>query len=811
MFTVLNDLRYAIRQSRHAPLTTVLILVALGLAIGANALVFSLANALLMEPLGVRDPGRLVRVGTSTGDEPYGITSWPDYVDLRDQVEGLDGLAATGWTLVGLRGGDATARLVGEMVTWNYWSVLGVEPQPGRAFLAQEDRRGAAAPVVILSHALWRERFGGDPSIIGSTVRLSGVPYTVVGIAPPGFRGLSTVVKTDVWVPAMMVDKAYTWNVNLDGRRDPWLNLVGRLKPGVAMKRVQASLSAVATRLQQAHPRDNEGKRFTAVALERTRIVPSQTTDGIARGMVLLQAVTALVLLIACFNIANVFMARANSRSHEVALRYAMGASRGRIVRQLLTEGFLVAAAAAGLGLLLGRWSAAALWSLQPDLELTLSPNFRMDSRVVAFMAGMAVLTALVFSLAPALYAARRGELSSLRNRPRGGARGSFAQRVLVAGQVALAVVVLLTAGLFLSTLRATMAMDPGFDLRQGFITMINLGFIRYDEKDATVFLDQLESRVEAVRGVRSASLSTSVPLGPGGGRHDVRIPGYEPAPGEWMVFRRNMIDGDYLRTMGMRVLAGRGIDRRDRRDTEPVAVVNETMANRFWPQGNAVGSVLYADGGVRRRVVGVVSDAMYSALGEKPEPSLAIPLDQASFQPRVLLVVRTEGRPEPVMAAVRRQVSELAPALPLTMVTVREHLRQAQGTARGSAIITFLAGVLALIVALAGVYGVMAYAVSRRGHEYGVRMALGASGRDLAREVMADGIRTAGAGLAAGVLLALGVARLLAGLLTDVRALDPATFLAIVTCVGAAAMLAAYAPARRAARMDPADVLRTE
>lgn len=811
MFTVLKDLRYAFRQSRRAPMTTVLILTALGLAIGANALVFSLADALLMQPLGVRDPGQLVRVGTSTSDEPYGITSWPDYLDLRDQVEGLDGLAATGWTLVGLRGEEATARLVGEMVTWNYWSVLGVEPRPGRAFLAQEDRRGAAAAVVILSHALWRGRFGGDPDIIGSTVRLSGVPYTVVGIAPPGFRGLSTVVKTDVWVPAMMVDKAYTWDVNLDGRRDPWLNLVGRLGPGVPMKRVQASLDAVATRLQQAHPRETEGKRFTAVELERTRVVPSQTTDGIARGMVLLQAVMALVLLIACFNVANVFMARANARGHEVALRFALGASRGRVVRQLLTEGLLVAVVAAALGLLVGRWCAAALWSLQPDLELTLDANFQIDSRVVAFMTGIAVLTALVFSLTPALYAARRGELSTLRHRLRGGAGGSLVQRALVAGQVALAVVVLLTAGLFLRSLRATMAMDPGFDLRQGFITMINLGFIQYEEKDATAFLDQLKSRVETVQGVRSASFSTSVPLGAGGGRHDVWIPGYEPAPGEWMVFRRNMIDGDYLRTMGMRVVAGRGIDRRDRRDTEPVAVVNEAMAQRFWPEGDVVGSVLYADGGVARRVVGIVGDAMFGSLGEQPEPSLAIPLDQASFQPRLLLVVRTGGSPEPVMAAVRREVRRLAPALPLTMVTVREHLRQAQGTVRGSAIVTTLAGLLALIVALAGVYGVMAYAVSRRRHEYGVRMALGASGRDLAREVMVDGLRTTGAGLGAGVLLALAVARFLESMLTGVSALDLATFLAVVTCVGAASMLAAYAPARRAAHMEPADVLRVE
>ncbi|MEJ2215502.1 MAG: ABC transporter permease [Gemmatimonadota bacterium] len=811
MFTVLTDLRHAWRQSRHAPLATVLILVALGLAIGANTLVFSLADALLMRPLGVRDPGQLVRVGTSTGDEPYGITSWPDYVDLRDEVKGLDGLAATGWTLVGLSGQDATERLVGEMVTWNYWSVLGVQPRPGRAFLPQEDRRGAAAPVVILSHALWRDRFGGDPAMIDSTISLSGVPYTVVGIAPPGFRGLSTIVRTDVWVPAMMVGKAYTWHVNLDGRRDPWLNLVGRLEPGATMEGVQTSLNAVAARLQQAYPRDNEGKRFTAVELERTRVVPSQTTDRTARGMALLQAVTVLVLLIACFNIANVFMARANARGHEIALRFAMGASRGRIVRQLLTEGFLVAVVAAALGFLAGRWCAAALWSLQPNLELPLNANFGVDGRVVVFITGIAVLTALVFSLTPALYAARPEELSALRNRPRGGAGGSFVQRALVAGQIALAVVVLLTAGVFLRSLRATTAMDPGFDLRQGFITMINLGFIRYEEEDATALLDQLKSRVETVKGVHLASFSTSVPLGAGGGRHDVRIPGYEPAPGEWMVFRRNMIDGDYLRTMGMRVAAGRGIDGRDRRDTEPVAVVNETMARRFWPKGDAVGSVLYADGGVRRRVVGVVNDAMYSALGEKPEPSLAIPLDQASFQPRLLLVVRTEGNPEPVMATVRREVHQLAPALPLTMVTMREHIRQAEGTVRGSAIITFLAGVLALIVALAGVYGVMAYAVSRRRHEYGVRMALGASGRDLAREVLADGLRTTGAGLAAGALLALAVARVVEGLLSGVRGLDPATFLAVVTCVGAAAMLAAYAPARRAARMQPADVLRVE
>lgn len=810
MFSGVNDLWYGLRQLRRAPGPTLLILVALGVAIGANTTIFSIANALLMRPLGVVAPESLIRIGTTTDGDRYGITSWPDYRDLRDEVDGLDGLAAYGLTLVGLQHEGGTDPVIGEMVTWNYWRVLGVEPRPGRAFLAEEDREGAGAAVVILSHHLWQDWFGGDPEVIGSMVLLSDVPYTVVGVAPREFRGLSTVLRTDVWVPAMMVDLAYTWDINLEGRIDPWLNLVGRLRPGVAQGQVQASLDVVAERLQEAYPEDNEGKTFTAVALDRTRIIPSQTTDGARNATVMLLAVTVLVLVIACLNVANVFLARALVRRREIAMRSAMGASRGRIVRQLMTEGVLVAAVAAGLALFFTSWMVEVIWTQQPQLEVPLTIDTGVDGRVLAYTVAIGAFVALFFTLWPAAHAVRWGGGEALRVRDyRGGA--GLPQRILVAGQVALTLVVLLTAGLFVRSLGRVMDVDPGYDIPHGLFAMVNLGYGQWNDDEARALFDQLDPRVEAIPGVASAALTTSIPMGPGGGRHDVYVPGYEPAPGEWMVFDRGIFDGDYLETMGIEVVEGRGIDDGDRADSRPVAVVNEAFARRFWPDESAVGKTLYADRGEQRTVVGVIGDVKEEGLDQPSPPYLAIPLSQASAQPRLILVVRTEGDPGPIAEPLRQEIASLLPSLPVNLMTVAEHTSQSQGTARGIALLASMAGLLGLIVALAGVYGVTAYTVSRRTHEFGVRMALGASASGIARMVLAGGLRTALAGVALGLLLAAGVARLVQGFLFEVQPLDPAVFGTVALGVTAVALLAVYLPARRAARTEPTKVLRVE
>ncbi len=813
MISGVGDAGYALRQLRRSPRSTVLVILTLGLAMGAGTTIFTIANALLLRPFPVEEPESLVRVFTTRSGQTYGITSWPDYEDLRDGVDAFEGLAAFGLTTVGLRSPAGAEPVVAEMVTWNYFRVLGVQPALGRSFLPEEEAAPGAAPVAVLSHRAWIDRFAADPAVVGSTLYLSDVPYTVVGVAPEGFAGLSALIQPAVWVPSMMVGAAYPWEVNLQGRIDPWLNLVGRLRPGVTMAGAQASLDAVAAGLAQAYPRDNRGKVFTATDLDRARIAPNETTDGARRMSWLLMTVAGLVLLTACFNVANLHLARAIERRREIALRSAVGASRWRIARQLFAEDLLLACAAGLAALLFADWAAEALWSLQPPSEFPLQVDLSVDLRVVTFTAATALLAALLIATAPALEATRSRALAALHVGVFGPGRRREArsQRVLVAGQLAFCAVVLLTAGLFLRSLRQALRIDPGFDLRWGLVAPVNLAYTQFDEDQARLFFEELDERIEELPGVRSASLSAAVPLGLSHGHHDVHIEGYEPGPDEWMLFKRNMVDGDYLRTLGIAVVRGRGIDDRDRADTQPVAVVNETMARRFWPDGDPIGKILRADLGVPRVVVGVIQDGKYSSLSEPHEPYLAIPLSQSGSHQRLLLTVRTEGEAAPLREAVRHQILAAAPELPVSVRTLEEHLALARGPARGLAMLVSAFGLLALAIALIGVYGLTAYVTSRRSHEFGVRVALGAQPSSIARLVMTSSVHTTLVGVGLGLLLAVGVSQLVAGLLYDVHPLDPIVFATAAPVLIAVALLAAYLPARAAARSDPASTLRLD
>lgn len=810
-----QDARYGLRTMWQQPGFTAIAVTCLALGIGVNTTIFNLANALLFRPLPVEDVESLAAVFTSNvGHEEYGITSYPDYEDLRDRNTVFEGLAAHSFVPVGLKTGDRSEIVIGQMVSWNWFSVVGVEPALGRAFLAEEDQTPGSHPVAILSHRVWERELGSDPDVLGSQVLINSHPFTVVGVTAEGFRGLHVAVAVDVWVPLHMVNEAAPFSPQFDGRIDPWLYLLGRLKPGVGFEQAGAELETLAAGLLEEHPELNEGKGFPVVAQSENR-TGTGPMPGAGLQFGLLMAVVALVLVIAAFNVANMYLARAAVRQREMALRFSLGASRGRIVRQLLTESVLLALVAGAAGLLVALWTLDLIIALQPATQFPFEFDLSFDGRVLGFTLSVSCLTAMLFSLAPALQTIRPSQAAALKDQPllAGWSPGRSRLRgMLVSTQVAISLVLLVGAGLLLRSLDNVMRVHPGFDLREGLVVDVMLGYSQYGEAEGRAFYERLYSRLDSFPGVDSVSAAAFAPFGIVHGRHDVVIEGYEPAAEEFMVPLRNMVDEDYFETMGIAVLRGRGFSARDRADSMPVAIVNETMARRYWPEGDPVGGRIVADLGVWREVVGVVSDGKYRARPEASQPYLYIPLSQAEYLEHQSFILKTSGDPRALIEPIRQEVRLLDPNLPEAFVsTIGQQLETSVAGQRAAAVLVSIFGALALVLAMVGVFGVMSYVVSQRTHEYGVRLALGAQGSEIVELVLRRGMKTTILGIALGIVLALVGARFLTSMLHEVSALDPWVFAAVPLALTVISLLACYLPARLASRVDPMVALRAE
>lgn len=813
---LMEDVRFGLRTLWKRPMFAAAALISLGLGIGANTAVFSALNSLLFRPLNVADPGMLVPVYTSqAGYVRHGGTAYPDYLDYRNRNEAFSGLAAHTTAPMAVAGDGASLIVWGQLVSWDYFQVLGVDLMLGRGFLQQEGEDFGAHPVAVLSHATWQGQFDSDPEILGRTIRINDSPFTVIGVAPAGFVGLIPVVEPAVWAPLAMAGQALPYTPNIQSRGDPWLQLVGRLRDGVTVADAQAAMDALAANLATEFPRMNAEKGIVLGTLNESRIGSPELTARASSFLTILFAVVGFVLLVACFNVANLQLVKATARRREIALRFSLGASRSRIVRQLLVESTLLALLAGGLALVVAHLALSGLSAVQPRGEVPMALAFSMDLRVLSFTFLVATSAGILFGLAPALQVLRPGQADALKDQGHHSGQARSSSRIqggLVVAQVALSLVLLTASGLFVRSLENTLAIDPGFDLPNGVVTPLNLGYGRLDEEEGRDLSQRLLQRVRAMPEVERAAIAAFPPLGNVHGRHWVTVEGYVRAPDESMVMLRNMVSPDYFETMGIRVLRGRAIDERDTEDADPVAVVNETMAARYWPGQDPIGRTVRADGGTTYTVVGIIEDGKYETLQEAPRPYLALPMAQAEYFEGLSLIVRARGDASALARRLQAEVREMAPNLPpTTPLTGREYLAETVGDARGPVALVGIFGILALVLATLGQYGVIWYTVSQRVREFSVRVALGASETRVVGMVLRRSLMMTVLGVVIGLALALALSRMLSSFLYQVDALDPFVFSAAALVLLAVGMLASVLPAKHAGKSDPAEVLRVE
>lgn len=802
MRTFLREARRAIRRLRRSPGFSVMATACLALGIGAAATAFGVVNGLFLRPLqGIDSPDRLVMIEASP-------SSYPNFRDIRAAATSFSGVAAFRDQLMSLATEGEPEQVLGQAVSADYFRLLGTVPALGRT-LDSDDARAEAVPVVVLSHRMWRTRFGADPAVLGRTIRLNGLPVTVVGVAPEGFVGVFRGFQFDVWVP-ISTAVGLIPGLDIEARDAGRLQMLGRLRDGRDWKAAASEVAAIGERLRAAYPEPNLGLQLS---VERYNGFDPDLRGGAMVLVAVLLSVAGLLLLIACSNVANMLMARSSSRSREVAVRLALGGRRSAITAVVVSESLLLASLAVAFGLALAQWASYGLRSLVAAFPVPLALDIGVDARVAGFALAIALLTGLAAAVAPAIQVSRADVAEALKAAGRSVVGRSRLGRIFVVVQVALSAVLLVSAGLFLRTLLATAEMDPGFDLEAVQVApFIDVGSLRLEEGEASKLYERLRERVAGLPGVQSASLVGNVPLSfTGQSTTEVAIEGIQPPEGrEGIEVDFTTIAPDYFATMGIAVRAGRDFDGRDVAGAPPVAVVNETMARRFWPEEEAVGQTL-RHGGRTLRIVGLVADSRSRALDESAHPFLYVPHTQ-SPDPRMNLVVRAAPGAVGLGAAVRRALAEVEPALapprvqPLTDFLALSLLPQRAAAGFGGVL-----GVVGLFLAALGIFGVVSFSVSRRVREMGIRLALGSDRLGIMRLIVGEGVVLALLGLAVGVPLALAGSGLLSGLLFGVSRADPVTYLAAAAVLVAAAAMGSGLPAWRASRVDPMTALREE
>ena len=816
MNTFWKDIQYALRGMGKNPGFTAVVVLSLGLGIGANTAIFTLVNAIFLKPIPVHDPSTLVTVYTTDLRNPGFLpVSWHNYKDFRDKCDAFSGLTAGAAVGVALRTDAEPIQVFGEMASGNYFSVLGVKAALGRTFLPEEDGAPNAHPVVVLSHAFWTNQFGANRGIVGQNLTLNGFPYTVVGVAPPNFQGTNAFGGPSFWAPIAMYQQLADYAELFDNRRFLALNVVGRLKPGVSEGPAQAALQALAGQLAKEYPNDNEGRSAKVISLTQSIVNPN-ARHGLTQISTVLMFIVGLVLLIACANIANLLLVRSVTRKKEIAIRLSMGASNGRLIGQLMTESVLLALLGGAAGLAIAAWGKTALWSFRPPFLKEGDLDLKIDTNVLLFTLGISLFTGILFGLAPALKSLSPDLISELKERSalQGAQHARFPLRnFLVIAQVAFSLIALIGAGLFLRSMQQAQNADPGFASAKLGVMTVSPGSQGYSEKRAQLYFRQVAERVTAVPGVAAASFASAVPLGFGGILRSVYLEGQDPAPGNHGVLVLvNSIGPGYFETMRIPLLSGRGFAETDNEHSVHVAIVNETSAKKFWTGQDPIGKRFHFHGQTElTQVVGVVKDNKYNSIAEDPQACFFQPALQA-YYPAMEIVFRAGASPAALIGTVRQQIQNVDRNLLITNVFTMSNLidRSLWAQRMGGGMLAVF-GFLALLLSAVGMYGVMAYTVTQRTSEIGLRMALGAAQSDVFGLVLRQGLQLVVGGVVLGLAVALALSRYAAPLLFGVNPADFLTFGATSAILVVVAVFAMLLPARRASTIDPLIALRSE
>ena len=829
-----TDLRHALRWLGKSPAFTLVAVASLAAGIGFNTALFAVADAVLFRPLPVVQPDRLVDVFTSgTGGasaEPFSTSSYPDYLDLRARNDVFEDVVGYSPMFGPLNLGDRSQLVLGEIVTGNYFRTLGVGASLGRTIVPDDDRANAPR-VAMISYRSWTRDFGSSRDAIGGTLKLRGEPYTIVGVTPRGFTGMTPVLSPDVWVPvaaSLTVEPVGLHDVvpspdgttRLERRGDRWLFMRGRLQPGRTVAQAGANLGLVMSQLDTAYPATNADRRIAVKATNDVHLHPAADRAVVPIAAVLM-VIVGLVLLIACANVASMLLARASGRQKEIAVRLAIGASRAQIARQLVTESLVLSSIGAVFGILLAWWITRVVASLSLPTPIPFAFALRIDGRVLLFTFAATFLSGLLAGLVPAVKASSATLTSDLRGdlivKPMGGWRWGV-RDVLVAGQMATTVVLLVVATLLTRSLIASERTNVGFAVDRLALVSTDTGMLRYSPARSLQFYEQALDRVRAIPGVESAALATRVPFSVNVSRwDDVWIPGvHQPGqPGATIDVTR--VSADYFKTVGVAIVQGRGFTDDDRPETPKVAVVNETMARRYWPGESAIGKIFRTRGGAGPafQIVGVSADHKVTTVAEAPTPFIHVARSQQP-NPYNAVIARTRGDAKALLRDMRRELLALEPNLVFfENQTMEAEMGATLFPIRAEALIVSVVGLVAMLLAAIGLYGVIAYSVSRRTREIGIRMALGASSSTVLRLVMRQGLIVATAGLAGGVAVGCVVAALartqISGMLYGVSIADPLSWGIAAAVLLTASGLANFIPAWRAARVQPSQALRTE
>ena len=809
-----QDIRYGLRMIAKAPGYAAIAILTLALGIGANTTIFSWINSSLLNPVpGLASPSEVVALALSKpGDNPFGL-SYPDLEALRDGQRSFTGITACNFAQMSLTGKGKPERIWGMVASANYFDVLGVRPILGRGFLPVEDEKPGGAPVAMISYRLWQTHFGANPDIVGQAIEINQHPYTIVGVTPAVFQGSQTGVRTEIWVPIMMEEQLVPQGDLLHDHHYFWLLAFGRLKSGVAPEQAQEEMTLRLKREAKNYPEEHKGHdSVTVYPLWRN---PFGLNYFLSTLLPMLMAIAGLVLLLACANVANLMLVRSMVRRREIAIRISLGASRWRLVRQLLVESLILALAGGVIALLITSWTAGTLMKFIPKTDFPVSLGIAVNRAVLLATLVISVLTGVIFGILPALRASGAAPVAVLKEdtgSASGGLRKARLASGLVVAQISLSLLLLICAGLFIRSFMSAQQINPGFNSHSVLIASYDLFTAGYSNASGAEFDRQLVAKLEALPGIQSVALSDRVPLGFGGGSTSVKPEGYVSQANESMETQVAIITPNYFQTLQIPMVKGRDFTMQDMKNSQRVVIVSEAFVNHYWPNQEALGKQLNSD--LTHEwftVVGVARDGKVNQLNEKPMPFLYLPLYQV-YRPTMMVIVRTTGDPLAFGKTVDKTIHELNADLvvfDVTTLELREQIASFGQRVAGTFVGAF--GLLALALAAVGIYGVTAYTTRQRTHEIGVRMALGAGKEDILRLVIGHGLRLTLVGVGLGLAASFALTRFLRSMLLGVTSTDVLTFSSVAILLCAVALFACFIPARRAMGVDPMVALRYE